>query len=108
VAAWRSGPPDDCVVDEPGLADAGGDGDEDLAVERLRRRKGLGVDEREVLGLDAELTHGRDAGRPRGGEVAAVAGGVRGGVEAALEGERAAALVASQADVAARQREAAG
>ena len=52
----------------------GGDRDEDLAVDRVDRGEGVGVDEREVLGLDAEALHGGQRGGADGGGVA-LAGG---------------------------------
>src|SRR3954453_6310913 len=101
-------PRDDHVVDESGLADARGDGDQHVPVERLDRDEGVGGHDREVLGLDPELAHGLLARGSRRGETAAVGRCRGGGVEPALEGERAAALVRREADVAAGQREAVG
>ena len=102
---------EDGVVDEPGRADAGGDGDE-----RRRRRRAAtgsrssGAHERQVLGLDAEAGHrgARRAGdrprrRARRRRCACSAAS-----SARLQRERALAVVAAQVHVAARQRQPVG
>src|SRR4051812_3388293 len=92
------------VVDEPDVADARGDGDQDVPVERVDGSEGVRVDDGEVLRLDAGLAHRLLAGGAH--RRRAVVPRRRGGVEAALEREGPRAVVAAQADVAARERQA--
>src|SRR3954465_837822 len=111
-----SGPPvpgavrrQDRVVDESYPADAGGDRQERLLVDRLHGGEGLRVDEREVLGLDVEVGEGRAGRAGHGGGVAAAGGdGLLGGGEGPAQRERAPAVLGAEAHVAAGEREAVG
>src|SRR3954470_8109948 len=78
-----SGPPIglyERVVDEPDVADARGDGDQDVPVEGVDGSEGVGVDDGEVLRLDAGLAHRLLAGGAH--RRRAVVTRRRGGVEA--------------------------
>src|SRR6188472_3878807 len=80
----------DRVVDEARGTDAGGHGDEDVAVDPGDGAEVVGTHEGEVLGLDAEIGH-RGAARALDGVRVALAGGDGGrrGVEGAAQGDRA-------------------